>query len=1128
MDNITEITPCGCCEGPAPLTPAAIDNRAGLSAIAYRIGTYASFRQTMLDAISASRELVNLTTRDDDDYAITLLDMWAAVGDILTFYQERIANESFLRTATQRDSILRMVRLLDYHLRPGIAAAADLAFTLDAGATMDIPIGLRVMSLPAQNETPQFYETIEEIAGDSRYNKVRIYPIPTSFNPFAQGGASAILVSDPAALKQRDTILFYDLNSAELKSVKSITATDTGPLVTWDPPVLSNSWLALSTHAAKYTKTLRLFGNNVPSSYQLFQNTGNIATDNWITLNLGTDYSATLGSDANPYFLDSKYKDLTTGTALLIETGNTAFDNEPNMLVVVTSAGQSSASLGPLQDTVTSITLTRYMRSAPGAAVEDPAGDCDIFFRSGEDSCVHVFITLGEPGSTSECLTGLAIASTPASVIVPSTNIYVFAQGFDDSLHVNFFDQNQLMWSQWTTVSGATIKSAPAVAVDASGSIFIAAVGTDGAVWTNSYDPVPDVWKSWTSIGGTIVSTPSVVVLPSGDIYVFGLGTDNAVWYNLFYSASSAWLGWVSIGGLSPSAPSAIYSSLGTIVVFVQGEDSALWLNTFDGRWTGWESAGGTLSSGPGAVARVSGYTVFAQAPNGGLQQATFDGSSWSAWTGMNVGITFCEDIRTSQIHQLASPEIDFRLFTYASQITGSQVAVPLSTLTSIDVGRRVVLQDGATVTAQVVTAAEPISALPGGPNDHLSIGLTPGLTTPFNTATSVLLGNVARSTHGQTVANEILGDGNAAGAFQTFKLQKQPLTYIPSAKSPAGQSTLQVIINSQQWNEVPSLYGQSTRQRVFVSRMNDDGTTTLEFGDGLTAGATIPSGRGNVTASYRQGSGLAGRVKAGQLSIPMARPVGLKSVINPADASGGADSEVIDQARCNAPASVKTLGRAVALDDFAWLATASGEVAKAFATWVWNGWQRAVFLTVAGQAGLPLSPDLLATLYSGLTAARDPNHPLFVDNVCLAPIVLSANIQIVDSYVQKDVIGWVNAAVTSYFSFDNQNFAAPIHLSEVYAMLQDVTGVSFLDITTLQFKGYQTWTPAQLQARGATGDAVQPHLRIFPARPNSGPAAIDPLAMSCSAVVGVLPAEQAHIAVPSTDILLTFTGGLT
>ena len=110
----TRINDCGCCAGTALATPGAIANRPGLSAIAYRVGTYASFRQSLLARLSDGRwpVLRRLRTRDQDDFSVALLDAWAVVGDILSFYQERIANESYLSTATERRSILEQARLL--------------------------------------------------------------------------------------------------------------------------------------------------------------------------------------------------------------------------------------------------------------------------------------------------------------------------------------------------------------------------------------------------------------------------------------------------------------------------------------------------------------------------------------------------------------------------------------------------------------------------------------------------------------------------------------------------------------------------------------------------------------------------------------------------------------------------------------------------------------------------------------------------------------------------------------------------------------------------------------------------------------------------------------------------------
>ena len=168
MSTVPDPRFCRCCETPSARTPLAVWNRPGLSALAYRVGTFASFREAMLEDIVRQSELAGLSTRESDDYAITLIELFAAVGDVLTFYNERIANELYLRTARERDSVLRLVRLIGYRLRPGLAANAMLDFTLDKDARTRIRKGLKVMSVPGQDERPQTFETLEEIQADAR------------------------------------------------------------------------------------------------------------------------------------------------------------------------------------------------------------------------------------------------------------------------------------------------------------------------------------------------------------------------------------------------------------------------------------------------------------------------------------------------------------------------------------------------------------------------------------------------------------------------------------------------------------------------------------------------------------------------------------------------------------------------------------------------------------------------------------------------------------------------------------------------------------------------------------------------------------------------------------------------
>jgi hypothetical protein len=119
-----EVNTCHCCDGLSVQVPVRIDNRPGLDVIAYRVGTHPQFNQSLLARLSLSgqKSLAALTTRDKNDFSIGLLDAWSVVADVLTFYQERIANESYLGTATERFSILEMARMIGYELNPGVAA----------------------------------------------------------------------------------------------------------------------------------------------------------------------------------------------------------------------------------------------------------------------------------------------------------------------------------------------------------------------------------------------------------------------------------------------------------------------------------------------------------------------------------------------------------------------------------------------------------------------------------------------------------------------------------------------------------------------------------------------------------------------------------------------------------------------------------------------------------------------------------------------------------------------------------------------------------------------------------------------------------------------------------------------
>jgi uncharacterized phage protein gp47/JayE len=150
--------PGSCCEPvgrpPAPIWPS---NPPGRAPIAYRIGTFSTFRRAMLDALATPEG--RWRENAIGDYQSVLVELWAYLADIMTFYQERIANEALLGTATQPESLRRLAELIGYRPAPGAAAVGQVAFTVEANKTVVIPAGFRVGSRTALGVQAAVFET---------------------------------------------------------------------------------------------------------------------------------------------------------------------------------------------------------------------------------------------------------------------------------------------------------------------------------------------------------------------------------------------------------------------------------------------------------------------------------------------------------------------------------------------------------------------------------------------------------------------------------------------------------------------------------------------------------------------------------------------------------------------------------------------------------------------------------------------------------------------------------------------------------------------------------------------------------------------------------------------------------
>lgn len=317
-----------------------------------------------------------------------------------------------------------------------------------------------------------------------------------------------------------------------------------------------------------------------------------------------------------------------------------------------------------------------------------------------------------------------------------------------------------------------------------------------------------------------------------------------------------------------------------------------------------------------------------------------------------------------------------------------------------------------------------------------------------YDPASVEIFANVAFATHGESV-KEIVGSGDASQGYQEFALKQLPVTFVPASTPTGAESSLGVYVNDVKWTEVDSLYSRVPGERIFITRRDDDGTARVKFGDGHS-GAVLPSGQGNIMAKYRKGIGVEGNVRAGQLTLLLDRPLGLKSVSNPMPSGGAQDPEELDDARKNAPVQTLTLGRIVSLQDYEDFARAFGGIAKAFATWIWTPEGRGVYVTVLPPGGKssPLTDETLGSLTKAMLQFGNPLVPVMVVPGNVTPFEISGDILVEPDRIPERVKQDIDAELRDKYRFEVRQLGQNVSMSEVIALVQRVPGVKSVSLT--------------------------------------------------------------------------------
>lgn len=1090
---------CGCCDGIEVLTPEATANRPGLGALAYRVGAHATFLETMKARLSGlwlevPREepapngqprldriypLRGLTTRESNDPSIALLDGWAAVADVLTFYQERIANEGYLGTATERRSVLELARLIGYTPRPGVAATAYLAYTLDDSFEGDVTImpGARAQSVPGPGELPQSFETVEPLLARADWNVLRPRMTrPQTRKTINQGDGDSrrlFLKGVGVNLQPNDPLIIefgseLDRRLVRVKEVEPDAAADrtlvtiqdwlgvTAPLIMASPEAIS-----LETRRELEGIVARFLGEG--------------------TDRIGLSRSTKTYENVSGHLEGLRQQ-------LAEEKPFPALVAHLNQEVLPELAAALQKAEGNPQATKLRPWLESLIAELTGVAtraVAERAESLALEFTlaaSVDDGKVSdgraKIATRGQGDQFADVVAGLTRPPSlpPANALQLKRNLNAdFHPKADTGIQLASAFREDLRESLPAAVAGAKVTPEVGIKVYAL-RVTAALFGHDAQ---SQPEPVPNTAYYTLSADSSIANTwGSSLFDRVGTTVALDAVYDQVTPGGLIAIDHPSETGsrTIQIRTVTQTQPTTLEAvGVATKVSVLTLEDA--WLDQGDSR-------------GPIADPLfLRGTTVYAQSEELPLAEEPVDdpicGSNDASdpnalielddlYSGLQAGRWLIVSGERADI-QIPDPDDPAR-------------TIPVTGIRSSElVMLAEVLQTAPETEPPGSTSAgyygggyygygfDPTPA--PGEKIHTFIRLAKRLEYCYKRDTVTIYANVVKATHGESRA-EVLGSGDGTQPFQRFTLRQPPLTYVSSPTPAGAESTLKVFVNDLQWRETDALAELGPAERKFVTRTDDDGKTTVIFGNG-EHGARLPTGTENIRAVYRNGIGKAGNVKAEQVSLLVTRPLGVKEVVNPLRASGGADRESRDQARKNAPLTVTALDRLVSTQDYADFARSFAGIGKSASVRLTDGRRELVHVTIAGIDDIPIdeSSDLFRNLTLALRQFGDFYQPFKVEVRELMFLVISARIRILPDYRWESVVAAVRARLLDAFSFERRELAQDVALSEVISVIQSVNGVEYVDVDLLRGipertvdeqnpGGRRLLTPAELVAK--------------------------------------------------------------
>jgi Baseplate J-like protein len=151
--------PPSCCP-PEAHPPRTVIQPGERTLPARQAAIFPQWRAAMLAAIGEHGELTGWTADRDGDLGVMLLELWAYVLDVTSFYDARLAERAYLPTAHEAGTVAEIVSLLGYEPRPALAAAVQLALEVRGAGPVPLAARTGFRSEAFGGKPPQVFEVL--------------------------------------------------------------------------------------------------------------------------------------------------------------------------------------------------------------------------------------------------------------------------------------------------------------------------------------------------------------------------------------------------------------------------------------------------------------------------------------------------------------------------------------------------------------------------------------------------------------------------------------------------------------------------------------------------------------------------------------------------------------------------------------------------------------------------------------------------------------------------------------------------------------------------------------------------------------------------------------------------------